>query len=348
MAGKRLGCGVHQVFLTSVGGSGRSDQLEWTNLNYGRKLDEKSEGRVVAGVGQSAACLTTLQSLEPFSNEIVIHRDSAAVWSGPVETPVFTYDDVSIPARDVMQWLDRRWLAQTHGYVDVDLSLIAAYYIDDALSQDSSPNIEVSSSLSGILGTRSVVPTQFRRAADEIRELARTGLDWTVINRRIMLFGVEMTGRSFPILTSDIFEIENASPNGLQKANDIAVIGSGTSGVSLGPVGRAGGADIPLIQQSYSEPTILDQNSATVAAESRYAFTRTAPLYITGRLLESAPVDFDDLIPGIRVPVQQQVGVRYINDTFRLSAVDVSAEHRDDGYTEAVRLTLTPLGAVEE
>lgn len=348
MSGKRLGCGSHEVYITGPGGVSILATVNWSNLTYSRRLDEISDGRIGLGVGQEATCLAVLSNLRPFFHEIAIYRDGAQVWAGPITEISFTYNDIQIQARDVFQWLERRTLTQDHGFVDTDLSIIAAAYIEDAMDPDPSPNLQVSQALSGITGDRSVLATNYRRAADEIRELTRTGLDMTVINREIRFFGQEVTVVPIATLTSEVFEIDSVRLAGLQMANDITVIGSGTSGVSLGPVGVAGGADLPLVSQVYSEPSILDSASATHAAESRYALLKTAPMYINGKLLDTAPVNFADLIPGARTSVDQQVGVLHATGTLRLQSVDVNTEQRDDGLIEAVRLQLQPLGSLGE
>jgi len=342
-----LGCGHPRAFIQSVGGTNPITELAVSNVSWGRRLDELSDGRVVLGETQDAACLPVLASLTPFSHELAIWRDSEEVWVGPVSEPIYTLGGLTIPARDLFQWFERRLLPFDRVFTDVDLSVIAAAYIDDALSRDNTPAIATDVNLCGITGTRSVASTAFRRAADEIRELARTGLDFTVVRRRVIFGGIEIAVPNLPTLTADIFEVGEVRLAGLEMGNEITVFGSPPEGVTTPIYGQAGGVDVPLVQQTYSEPSILDLASATSAAETRYALLRSAPLYVTGRLLESAPVSMADLIPGAHAKFVQQVGFRSFDETMRLVAVDVDATASDDGETETVRLTMQPLGAVE-
>lgn len=342
--GARLGCGSHQVYLTNLGGTQRLAPLGFSSLSYGRRLDEMTAARIDLTVAQDASCLPYLSILEPFTHEISIYRDDVEVWAGPITEPIFRYDSATLDARDIFQYFERRILPFTRTFVAQDLALIATRYIEDALSIDTSPNISISTAPCGVIGTRAVADFEYRRAADEIRELARTGLDFTALARTIRFGGATIATNPLPTLTESIFEVAEVRLAGLQMANDVFVFGSSTVGVTTPTVGRAGGFDLPVIQQTYQEPSILDVLSADDAARTRLDFLRTAPVYISGRLDEDAPVAFSSLVPGAVAPVRQQVGFRSVNTTGRLMEVAVSVTKSESGEEENVRLTIEPIG----
>lgn len=344
---KRLGCGDYRVFLQRVGGTEILAELHWSTLRFSRRLDDMSDATVEIGTEQDEECIAHLGAIDPFTYEIAIWRDGVESWVGPVQDPTYNYDGAIIPARDLFWWFERRLLLTDRTYVATDLAEIAQQYVADALAQDPTPNISITATLTGVLGTRVVTSTLYRRAADELRELARTGLDFTAIARTIRFGGEEIPAHPLVTLTSDIFEVAPARLAGEALANDVYVLGSSGAGVSSPTVGHYGGYDIPLVQQVYSEPAILDVSSADHAAQTRWDLLRSPPYYITGRLLENAPIAFDDLIPGARVRVAQQVGFRRIVEDMRLLTVDVDAGATEDGVTEHVRLSLEPLGSVE-
>lgn len=345
--GKRLGCGDYRVFIQTVGGGKVEAELLHTGLRFSRRLDGMSEARVELGAEQDAECIPLLGSLDPYTHEIALWRDEEEVWVGVLTEPDYTYESLSLPALDLFFWFKRRVLPTTRGFVGEDLATIAKIYANDALDQDTTPNVTVIATPTGVLGDRAVVSTLYRYAADEIQELARTGLDYTVIGREVRFGGREISTPSLVTLTEDVFEVRSARLAGLALANDIIVLGTSSGSVSSPVVGRATTTSQPLVQQVYSERSILDVSSATVAAETRLDLLEDPPFFITGRLLETAPINFDDLVPGAKVTLSQQVGFRRIDADMRLLGVDVSATAADNGVTESVELTLEPVGTRE-
>ena len=344
--GERLGCGDYRVFLQLSGGGTKLAELAYESLTFSRRLDDMSEASITLSAAQDADCLPFLTSIEPFAYEVSIWRDDVEVWVGPVSEPAYDYDGMTLAARDLFWWLERRVLP-TDRFLTDDIATIAAIFFTDAIDQDPSPNISIIVSPTGIVASRQVYGVLRRRAADEIRELSRTGLDFTAIARTLRLGGVEVGTDPLVLLSDDVFEVDVARFDGAATATEVFVLGASAGTVT--PVGgQAGGIGAQgLVQQVYSEPAILDTTSATAAAETRRDLLRTAPLFCSGRLLESAPVAFQRLIPGARVEIRQQVGFRRIEASMRLLEVNVSAQAQDDGFSEEVRLTLEPEGSTQ-
>lgn len=346
MADKRLGCGEPTVYINTVGGDERLAALNISSVTYGRRLDEISECRVELAAGQDAKCAELLAKMDGWYFEASVFRDAEEAWVGPITELAYTQNTITLTARDMYQWFERRILPIDRAFVNTDLSIIAVTYLSDALNIDTTPNIIFTAFPCGINGTRSILGITKRRAADEIRELARGGLDFTTIRREVRFGGKEVFLPRLPTLTEDIFEITNFRKAGLQMANHIFVFGNTPQGVTTPLVGEAGGMSLPIVQTTFSEPSVLDVPSANAAAKTRWDLLNFSPEYVTGRLLEDAPVELEDLIPGAIVPVRQQVGYRYINNNFRLVAVEVSASV-GQGLTERVGLVLQSEGTTE-
>lgn len=345
--GRRIGCGDYRVFIQTTGGSDVLAELAWSTLTLGRRLDEMSQASVSGGTEQDAECIATLGTLEPFGAELSIWRDGFEEWVGPIVRVSHSYAGIRLEARDLFQWFERRILPFDRSFIQTDVAQIAAQYVDDALYGDASPNISVAISNTGVLADRAVVATLRRRAADELRELSRTGLDFTAVARTIRFGGEEIPTVALVTLTEDTFEVADASYDGLEMGNHIFVQGASTGSANTPIEGEAGGQFVPLIQQVYSEPSILDANSADQAATTRLDLLRSAPLLITGRLLEDAPVPFRDVVPGARVDLRQQIGFAQIIADMRLLAMEVSASASDSGVSEIIRLTLEPIGTIQ-
>lgn len=348
MAGKILGCGIPSVYITTVGGGTRLAEVKAKNVTWGRSLDEISQARVVAAAGQDAECTAVLNELDGFRYEMNVYRDATEEWVGPVTEPSYTRDETTIEARDLFQWFERRILPVDRSFVDTDLSIIAAQYMVDALAIDESPNISFTVNPCGVMGTRQVLGITYRRCADEVRELARGGFDFTAVGRRILCGGKEVSSPRLPTLTEDVFEIQNFRKAGLQMANDVYVLGAVPSGVQTPLVGHAGGPpDFPVVQITVQEPSILDIPSANAAAETRLEFWRSAPEYITGRFYETVPVGIEDLVPGVITRIRQQVGFRYVDADYRLMQMQVSVDVGNDGVKETVGAVWQPLGSTD-
>ena len=347
LRGEILGCGTPTAYLTDISGDRRLASIDLTGLSYSRRLDDTSECRIDLGAEQAdIRCPRALADAEPWRYGLTVYRDADRAWDGPLTEAAFGYDGMTLQGRDGFAWFERRVHPVDRSFVDIDLSTIAATFMSDALSVDDSPTISFSVAPSGILGTRAVNALSFTRVSDSLRELFRTGIDFTVVGRRIYLFP-EVDDDPILNLTENNFEVTGARLAGLDSANDVIVLGAQPQGVTTPLYWRAGGVDTPLIQQVYSDPSILDTDSATAAAESRWRMVNRAPLYVTGVLLESAAISFNNLVCGRRVRLRQRVGFKTIDQTMRISAVDVSYSFSDKGSTEVIALTLVPSSVVE-
>lgn len=337
-----LGCGEYKVFLQMRGGGGRIE-IPTGMVPFSRVLNEM--GAVTARVpvtGEIAdSCCQALNSLRAWRHELAIHRDGVEVWSGPVIRPVWSADSVEIAAKDITQWFERRWLPHDRNMTD-DLGAIFNQIVSDAMEMDPSPNISCVAGETGIIGTRSWLASEFRRAADELRELSRTGIDYATIGHIIHIGGIELRQNPLPELHNGILDDIVIVEEGQQTSSQTAVLGyEDVSGVA-----GTGSEDIGLVQNVWSEATIKDATTAVISATS-HQLGSLHPDFITARLLPEAPVKFEQLIPGVRVPVNFVVGCKMVRETLRLNKVDVSFVS-DQNADEIVKIELVPLGATGE
>lgn len=350
--GGKLGCGEYVVRIQDRGGDPVRTELEWQSLSYGRKVDDMSDARVTVGADGLAdeECCQALSGLQAWKHEISIWRDGVEAWVGVVGDPEYTADGVTIPARDLFQWMERRNLEHDRTFTGVDLALVFRQYVLDALDRDTSPNITVELYTSGAIGDRSIVALARRRAADELRELARTGVDFTMIGRRMLVGGEELPLSPLPPLTEAVIDDPRLTVRGLDAASEVIVVGSTdeNSDIPHSGVARAVSSEIGLVQVTVSESSIKDDDSCESAAQSRVDLLSGTAEFLDVTLLPEATVDFADLIPGTRWPVGVRVACREVAGTFRLAEVRVDASVSDQGDTETVRVLLEPLGTTDE
>lgn len=351
--GRLLGCGVNEAFIQCRGG-GELEYLPYTSLSYSRRVDDMSGASLTLGQKSltslspavQAQCCGLIADIEPWEHELVIFRDGELAWCGPIIVVEWGFDSVQIEAHDLFQWFERRILDRDRSFVGVDLADIFTTLASDALHHDPTPNILYSATPTGILGDREVLADAYRRGADELRELLRSGLDMTAIGRTLVLGGTEIPTADLGILVTEDFDKPKLRRDGGECETESFVIGARPDRVSSPVVGQSGGVDPDrgLVQGLITENGVADATSATAAADSRQALLNLSPEYLTGRLVASAGVQFADLIPGARADLRVQLMCRTVMGVQRLKDVDVRAS---DGKEE-VNVSFSTLGTIEE
>lgn len=345
-----LDCGIWRVFIASRGGGQLLAELDYETFTLGRKLNDVSTCSVTVLAAKNEDCLPILGDLEPFEHEIVAFRNylpgDAPVWAGPVTLPSWDPLNLVIQARDLFTWLERRTLPFDRSFTSTDLADIFGQYLVDSLNEDASPNFSLLFlGECGRVGVRAVTAVSNTLAGDALRELSRSGVDFTLVGRQMRFGGLPVNTPTTILYDPAIYQDPNgATPKltrqGLNMATRVVVKGgqdaAGNQVVST--VGFPDGAH-GLITQPVSEPLILDALSATHAAADRLAFLNPAPKYLTCQLTPQAPIRFDELVPGIRIDTAFSVGLATALGQFRLQAVDVTNSQAG----EAVSLTLVPL-----
>lgn len=345
-----LGCGETKAYLAERGGATIITELPWTSISYGRVLDEISSASIT--VPMSAAnpwCARALGDIGAFQHELVIYRDGDQVWVGPVSEDVaYTDEQVIFGARDVFAWLERRLIEQDIVLTGIDLMRVFEKYVEAGLARENSMGIRLRSYPTGILGDREALEFDFRRAADELRELSRTGIDFTVINRDIIAWGEDEIFDELPTLTTDQISDGTITQLGAFAVSEVVVLGDRSGGETI--IGKQGGIDedIGLVQMTLQEPAIRDDASARQSAASRLAAFRGRPHQIEGRLLDRASAKMEQLIPGSLWPVAVEIGAKRLVETMRLMSVSVNSQVSDEGVTEEVRVMVGPKADVNE
>jgi hypothetical protein len=212
------------------------------------------------------------------------------------------------------------------------------------MSLDTSPNIILVPSPTGVKGNRKVAASEFVRAADVLREISKTAVDFTARGRTILCGGQSVTTPPIAVLSEELLFGARIAPKGSIQATDVIVTGTTLpDGTIMGA--RAGSGS--LVQTVHQEPSILDQPSLNHAAQSYYAMLKN-PIYVEGGTLDpETPFDFSDLICGARVDVALTIGCRTLIGAQRLKSFTVTVTNDPSGQTEAIAPVLIPLGLDE-
>lgn len=285
-----------------------------------------------------------LGELQDWAHETSIYRGDELVWQGPVRQVTESTSSVLVEAVDVVGWLDR--LPNQLPYtLTGDLATIASAIITNGLAADD-PNIgaHVQATATGVVAERVANLPESVMVGNELRELARNGLDFTTVGRRLILGPEAMPTQAAARLTSAHF------------ASDLQVIRAGGDTVTRaivigeGVKGTAGGVDPHrgLLAKIVKADGTLTTAAATARAASLVAAARPPLLVVKvpdgATLRPTAPVAMRQLVCGQRIDVAVEGYALPAEAALRLSQVAVDY---DNERGERVAVSLAPVGGTD-
>lgn len=349
-----LGCAdSYDVFIGERGGRQLVLSVPFTSLEWGRSLDDTSSAtvRMRADGPAFTECCEGLADVDAWSHELCIYRNHRRVWAGPLTT--IDYGDgseVTLPAKDLSAWLDRRRLHDTHNDEDAPLLEVAVAYIDDALSVDNSMGLitHVFDDPTGATVTRKLKARENKMCLPELGQLADVDLDWVVIDRVMYLAVGEIPAVPFTTLTDSHFrKIAGLVRDGDNLVTDQIITGQGTG--SDGPAVQGSAVVDDDVRDRYgvhervvAEDDIRTERRATKAAQTRIdLFGEPVNRFTGGQLDTEFPLTIDQLVPGTVMATRLTQQCLDVTGPYRLAAVSASF----DGKTEQVSVTMEPEGS---
>lgn len=332
------------AFHDNKGAIPLGEALECSDVQWGRALDDTSTAEVTVPIS-SVECCSTMASVHTWCNDMSIYRDDALVWQGPVTTLDHGRDDTKVSAQDVTAWLFRAEIRNTIDYTvatglgAADLSTIARALLVDGLA-DFDPDLLVylQTTPSGVVGERLYDALQ-GYVGDELKELARTGIDFTALGHRIIIGPEAAFARLAQLQDEDFIGELRVVEDGTAAVSKAIVIGEGVTAVS-GGVGVCG-----KLTRLEKEDQIKDLPSAQAEADSLVSAGTPTPLVLDVpdgvQLSPEAPVGIMDLVPGVVIPVASTMTCRQVNTDLRLLKLSVS--YSSSGG-EQVKVSLAPTG----
>ncbi len=317
-------------------------------LKYGRELDDDSECEVSVHFESDAAgrmCCETLAKTRTWRHEIAVERDGEPVWEGPIINISYQRSIGHVVARDIVAWLDVRVIHNAYEFVGVDLSTIAQTVIEDAVGAHDDVCVLQYMSVTPAGAVRDMsVRTRQRTAGEVLRELAQSGLDFTVVGRSLVIGADFAFGPVGPLTDGHFLNDVEVEERGLAAATKWYHPGTGV-------VGSCGGVDpyLGLIEravENFAEST--DQAFLDEASCFRLSTSNPPPLHVNipdgAQLSPDAPVCPRLLVPGTLVDLDISETCRPARVRQRLTAV----QFRNDDKTEQVSVTIAPAGLLAE
>jgi hypothetical protein len=308
-------------------------------------------------------CCEIVNGLDPVRHELEIWRSGEAVWTGPILNVNDQHDEgtVEIRALDLSAYFQWRIFLHTMKPRGIDLADIFAGYVNYALDKvlppwglfqegdpalvGDNPGIEMIVLPTGVTGDRTVYHHDLKVVGSELEELARTGIDWTMLNRTLLCGGLEITaeGGSPYYLRQPLRDEFFIVPPRVRRTADgmVTYAWMRANGVRAS-VGGPDPSDGLLLERVLDEYSIEDQTSAEAAVQGYYDRAHEPSVYVEGgdRLAPSCPIEMNELVPGARVQVDLREGCLPYHGLLRLE--DVSGTWTAEG--EDVRIVLQPLG----
>lgn len=354
-----LGIGTWTAYLQRRGGSPVVLPIATSRISCNKPLDNTGQANlsIPIAAASGSGCCEIFNEAEPWRDEVIIYRNSDVVHVGPLVTIQAGDGGGSAFSQDLFFWLSRRFLEEDFFFFG-DVSDIFERIIEVAMAPDNSPNLTVVTHETGEEAVRQFKGTDFIPAMNVISELSRTALDYTMIGRTVYAGGAEVftspSSPATPLILHDGGVLKaTLTRDGAALATDVSVYGGAMQDGPHVTVthGRATEAIevFGLVQQTFTELTILDTPSADANALTRLRSMLPTPTRLTATLSPFAGFEYSDLIPGRRVDVRlaNAAGCGSIDQVMRLVNVSCDVGFDASGFTEDIKVDLIPLGTSE-
>lgn len=373
----------HTAAIYDRGGVNRLEPLFDLNaIEWNRSRNEVTDGRVSLTGRSCDQQRSVINDVEPMRHELVIFRGQDRVWEGPIVQVTSQSSTATIYAKDIGYYLDGRllskdWPTATTGPATMMTDRIQAIITHELTTSyvaqggtEASPEtvvvygweqIDPPANVLPFLEVRSgTVLTRSNTAAfqmsvmEHLKDLARSGVDFSAIGRKFLVWDTEIAlGRTRQVTENDF----SGDPEVIQSGTDFAaifhVVGS-AEGDEAPPVGTAGRPD-----PYYGVWAKLHTSESEEGAETptQWALNTQAQRQLRGR----SPVPFElrmpgdagfrlshdltinELLPGVEVPVLALLNLRKISQMQiidKMKVVETSAG-------ENISVTLVPSGPAQ-
>lgn len=344
-----LGCHDWVVALQERGGGRIIAEIPWASFTWGRVLEDASQATVTFPYSY---CTTNrdLAAARPWTHEIGVWRDTKNGWNeewvGPIVGRSKSRKSVTWTAKDLFVWFEHRRVHSDYTLTAVDLSTIFNAFALDALGPDNSMGIVITARAAGITGDRTVIAAQRRRAADLLRDLARSGVSFTMIARTLLVAGLQLPLDALVRLIDEHTEDPQQSEDGSSAATDVALVGKLVDDVQTLGSATLDGSDLGVLETTVSSNEIEDSTLADMVAASNLSVLSVVPEQLTVPLSADSQNGYAALIPGasqlLDLPSIEVFG------SYQLQSLQVSVSRQDASVKEDVKAVLqTPTTALE-
>ncbi|GGZ23204.1 hypothetical protein GCM10010387_15390 [Streptomyces inusitatus] len=339
------GCGSHTARIIDRDGGTVSQADILVEVEWSRLLDDTSTARIL--VQPEGDCCEQLGRVRAWRHTLAIYREGMLVWTGPIVRVEWGLGRVEVFASDISVWLDRRVPHDSMTFTDVDLTRIAEWLITDAFAPDDPGHTVTVVGLARVHGSRSYIK-EVGQSGDHLRDLAETGIDYTVVGANILLLPEDHQASVGRLSDADF-------PEGLVVAEDGASLATRwiVAGDDEGDVlGTAGGshAYYGLLEQYLEQTAITDDASAEQAARAKLRASLPVPVFVDSQEVTISPqaaVDVATLVPGWCLDITSALTCRTVTQRLKITGVRVEEDGGtdDDPGAERIQVQVAVTGA---
>ena len=354
----------------------------WSSIEWSRVLDEVSTATVtIPDALGGVHCCADAGGLLPWRFGLLLERNDAEVWSGPVVGLARQGEALQVNASDVMARFGKRLVTRVdRTYTNVDAGAVFASLVNAAQFESDLWRFAAPQGITGTALTRTVQALDFETSLDVLNDLANSSIDYFVMNGTLFVHDLfdgwiySSNGDTNTLLpgpytaSKELFyglftescwsQRPDWSINGLEQGNAIWVIGpdSSTEGARRFWVAQDFQSqafdglldmvdDNPLYHPAEDE--IIPDPVFQSGAQSTLALRKIAPAVIEGGALAvGAPVDVPNLRPGaLWLCDIYDACFGQLLQVARLKRVQVRVTAASSGITESIAPTLTPPGS---
>lgn len=364
-----LGQESHRCFIFDRGGMRRIYEIPDISMSRFRRRRDDIGDATVFMTPKSRECINMLRDLAVGRHEMVIFRGRKRAWEGPLTRVNMTGDRVEINALDICHYLNRtimrasydnRYSAKKSKVGPITRRAQVILNNELARKEAIAPGVNILRYLDVRTEADTTKTSRLTLAYQSTvwEELdymaAKLGLDYTAYGRRLIINDVYyVLGRTPKLSDKDFGDPLNVTIYGMELCTRSAVTDGEGHWAAVGGTDPFYG-EVELLHNNYAEsiePVSVTPTAAEIA-ELTKAMASQAQRNLAGRypvptivrasensLLDPrAPVTFDMLIPGIRVPVMSTRTMIPLVQEQKLDAV--TSEATESG--EQVTVTLSP------
>ena len=345
-----IGCASeYDVYVLDRSGTVQLRQLPFTGLTWNRRMDDVSTATIsmdLVNGSDPIGCCAAVQGLYRYAYEIGIYRDTFLVWQGPVVEVTTNGENLEVRAEDKMSWLKVRPIWSYLNYPDPgeEMSVIFNDVIANAMLPDNVPGLTGLATPTGIRAAREYLPNPPQYAFDAVQELARTGIDYTMIKSTMVAGSFIVPASPIAYFTDQaLADLPANEWLGTNFATQVLVTGDPEQDLlaSYGGIDPLAG----LVVRIYQEDDIKDQASLDQNAKTRWELMSTGQLLSSSQMVldPTAPLPIDLAVPGAVIDLRLTETCFPIFGRFRLLELSVSVG-ASDGVEETVNVTIEPVG----
>lgn len=318
-------------------------EVEFNRLTWGRSLDDVSQATVQVPYN----CCGKLADVRSWRSELHVIRNGDEVWCGPITLMPGCRSGTTIIAEDMFAWLGKRVIHLAHAFPASTPVQIAEALIRDGLAPDDPGLLEFLTIIAGGTNQERDYAANSAYVLDSLEDLAKGGIDFTAIGRRLIVMPEGHVLGQTSLLTCENFLGDLCvTDDGGDAATRTVVTGKAPDDTTV-ISGSAGGTDpyYGLLEVLLNDDTVKTAASADAQATGLLASSKPNRLLVqppSGNALDpKAPVCIDQLVPGVEVPLVIDCTCRESHQAMRLIKLDVTV----DSNGEQVVPQLSPVDA---